>query len=200
MTYQIGRPSNELALLLASLGDPVGKRILSANFYFLIKKTCGDFYIQASEACIEYNDLFLTAQNAVNTAAETYSFGEVPFHAYLLIVLNRAVWSLIRAQLGPTNTMFNNAISFDEKVSQDNPLTISDSVGEDDIYRSKVYTKSMVEHIDQVISKRFSNDELIVIKGRLHGYSYKEIAKMNRWRRRKLDEVIATLRQKYEIT
>lgn len=189
--------SNEEALLTAAHGDESAKQIVRDNFRNFIKKICGKHYQENKDLQLDFEELLLAGEIALNHAMGAYDNGNIPFAAFAQVVIERGIYSLIRTQRGPTNAMFRNAVSLDGYANEDDDsLQISDIVGVDDIFTAKKFDSTMLEHMPDLVSASLCKEEAAVIKLRIEGYTFAEISNLKNISRRSMDALIQSIREK----
>ena len=186
--YQI---SNEEALLVAAHGDQEALGFIRRNFLNLIRKISGRKYQENLDLHIDFDELIYAGEIALHHAISTYNIGNVPFAAFAQVVIERGINSVIRAHRSPTNTMFRTAISFDGPIGdEDDSLTMSDIVGTDDFYTSKTFETTMICHLQDLILPEFSDEEFLLIKRKMEGYSFMQIMEQENISRRRLEATL----------
>jgi DNA-directed RNA polymerase specialized sigma24 family protein len=192
--------SNEQALLVYALGDLSVYSFLLERFINLIRKCAGRAYQECLGLGLEYKDLEAVGMVGLKKAIETYNHGHIPFAAFAEVVITREIGGEVRKAKTPTNIRFYNALALDMAVSEDfDDLSLSDVVGEDDIYTSKTFMSEMLENIEDFISIPLDKHEQVVVKEKIKGHSFSDISLRHKFSRRTMNGLIEGIRKKTEI-
>lgn len=188
--------TNEQAIIVYALGDQNAFNYIYHNFQYLILKLSGEIYhTYRQNEFLDFDELLLAGQVGLRQAVETYQFGSVPFAAYAKVVIDRAISAVPRALDGPTRQMMNHAQSLDDFISnEEEGLRLCDVVGEYDFYHSDQYSSTMDDHLDHMLDIEITELEKQIIVSRFHGYSFEEILTRHNISRRKLNNILTSLR------
>ncbi|MGI6644564.1 MAG: hypothetical protein ACOX28_02290 [Bacilli bacterium] len=194
--------TNEELISAAAVGN-VGKatKMIINNFIFLIRKNAGSLYQTNSHLGIGFDDLYNEGIKGVVFAFETFEISRGSFAAYAQVVIFRQMWTLIKRLRAPSRMILTNAKSLDMQMYDDNDrYFFSDSIGEEDWYMNYNHMPdSMVNHIADLVPIKLENDEVLVIKHKIAGYSYNEIADILKISRRQVFAIVKALRSKWTI-
>lgn len=189
--------SNEQALLVYALGDKSVYHILLERFIYFIRKCAGQSYQECLGLGVEYKDLEAIGMVGLKRAMETYSHGHIPFASFAEVVITREIGGEVRKAKTPTNVRFYSALNFDAAVNDEyDALSLSDVVGEDDLYTSKVFMSEMVENIEEFLPISLNVDEQVVVKEKIKGHSFGEISSKHSISRRSMNSIIDGIRKK----
>lgn len=192
--------SNEDALVKAKEKDDEAILFLVNNFRFFIRKNAGLLANTYRNVRIDYDDLEMVGIKAVLHAIEMHNRPEIPFAAFCTTIIKNAMWNMIQQEYSPTTQQFNDALSLDELLFNDNDtFTLADAVGEiDPHFDSQNVGNGSVEFLEEMLVFEFSEEELNIIKARLKGYNSLEIRAKFNLSKRELDIVLKSIREKYE--
>ncbi len=191
--------SNEQAFRALVSGATEAKQIILDNFENFLKAKAGQFYVTNSDHGLDYNELVLVGRIALNNAIYSYRGGAEPFAAYATVVIHNAMANYMKQYRSPTARLMRHGISLDDNLYDDNDsLLMSDSICEvQDPDCLGFYEPTDIGYFEDLLPVSLTEEELLVVEERLQGYNYQEIKEKYKFPKRKLDAIIATIKEKF---
>lgn len=202
MKYDVILTSNEEAISAATvcgINENEAVLLIIANFMYWIKKKAGNFINSLEYLALEFEDLYNEGLRSITHAIETFDVCKGCFTSYVQIVIHRQMWGLIKKARSAGRKIHTNALSLDAQLYKENDrFFISDSIGELEPYQSsETLPNSMIDHVGDLVSVRLDEDEICVIKLKIAGFNYGEIAEKLGCSRRQVFAVIKSIKSKY---
>lgn len=190
--------SNEQIFRSIVAGEHNALGIILANFNPLIRSRAGHYLTVYEDYGLEYVDLEVVGKSALLTAIKLYRGDNIPFAAFASVVIQNAYRNFVKQVTRPTSLLGKWSISLDGYYNENNTtLLISDSVSDSEMMELGLYRPSAIGYFEDVIPFPCESIELEIIESKLNGYNYQEIREKLDLPKRKLDEIIAILKEKW---
>jgi len=191
--------SNEQAFRALVSGAKEAKQIIIDNFENFIKAKAGQFYVTNCDHGLDFNELVLIGRVGLSNAIYTYRGGVESFASYATIVIHNAMANYMKQYRSPTARIMRNGISLDDCLFDDNnSLLMSDSICDiKDPDCLGFYEPSDIGYFEDLLPISLTEEERIIVEERLRGYNYQEIKEKYNFPKRKLDALIATIKEKF---
>lgn len=191
--------SNESAIRAYIAGDKEAINLILANFQYFIRSRAGLLASLHDKSGIDYFDLELIGQSALITAVRTYRADATPFAPFATVVINNAMSNYIKQQTSLTSSLSRYGISLDTTLYDDNDnFMISDSitkvVADNDL---GIYSPAKIGFFEDLLPVSLTPLEIVIVKGKLAGYTYQELQKMLKLPKRKIDATIVSIKEKW---
>ena len=192
--------SNEQAFRALASGNKEAKFIIIANFENYIKGRAGQFIATTSDQGIDFNEFLLVGKAALGIAIYTYRGGAESCASYATVVIQNAMANYMKQHRSPTSCLTRYGLSLDENLFDDtNSLLMCDLItethNEDDL---GFYEPRSIGYFEDILPVPLTEEDLLIVEERLLGYNYREIQKRHNFPKRKLDTLIARIKEKFK--
>jgi RNA polymerase sporulation-specific sigma factor len=174
---------------------------LFEKYSALIHKEINQIWKEANAKGIEYNDLVQEAMMAFSEAINNYNESEnVKFITFATLCIKRKLINMIKKYSTQKSIMQNNQIHLDNiKEGFNTTLTanISDIKGKEPL--NKVITNESLKEINNIFSKKLSDNEKKAFMFMLNGESTENIAKIMNISTKQVYNLIYRARQKLKL-
>lgn len=164
-------------LYMIRQNDDLAKKIIIKKYYrviYLIIHSCLNNYTPKG---VEQEELFQEGLISLFDAIDSFREDiEAPFYSFSFLCMKRHIKTQIRKYNSKGTRQFYNSLSLDMKISEDDNLYLQDLISQEQ-YGKTSYITYFEDDLKELLASDFlSNIEKKVLKLRVEGYSYQEIA------------------------
>ena len=188
--------TDEQLVLMAQEGSETAEEVIIQKYKGLVLKKAKSFFMAGAEE----EDVVQEGMIGLFKAIHHYEFErEAGFKTYAGRCIDNQIINAIRKAEREKNLPLNEAVSFENQVGEKSEgLTLGDVIkgsAMDEPEEAVIYEDSL-KRLKEISSKTFSDLETAVLRGKLQGKTYQEIAKELGKSPKTIDNALQRIRKK----